>query len=92
MLDFIQTVETKDVADAIKSLIGAALKPEQLAKIEISDRYGIKSYLAPGMVTRIISKKFYSDRPAGSDVSYINGEVFFIDLPPEDLAQQLGII
>lgn len=87
MFDIKQIVETKDLAEAIKNLAAFVLKPEQLKQVEVTDRDNVKHYIAPGLITRIAlapSKK-------GSVVYYINGDEFFLDLAPEELASQIGI-
>lgn len=91
MFDNKQIVETKDVAEAIRALVGLAIKPDQLSKKKVVDRNQKSYFIAPGIITRIVPKTFYNEQRTASSVVYLNGDTFDIDLTPEDLANELGI-
>lgn len=91
MLNNNQVVHTKDVAEAIKSLAGLFVKPEQLKQVEVIDRAEKKHYVAPGLISRIINLHMYEPDRDGSMVYYVNGESFKLDLETQQLAKQLGM-
>lgn len=91
MFDNTQIVETKDLAKAINSLLAMSLKPEQLTQIKVTEVNGDINYVAPGMITRILDTTLYNPGRKGSWVHYITGENFKLDIPVEDLADQLKL-
>lgn len=91
MLDINQIVHTKEAAEAIKYLAGLFIKPEQLKQIEVIDRANKKHYVAPGLITRMMSTEIYNPTRAASIVYYVNGDTFKVDLETQELARQLNI-
>lgn len=91
MFDNNQVVHTKDLAEAIKSLVAMSLKPEQLEQVKVKEINGVINYVAPGMITRILDTGFYNPERRGSWIYYITGENFKLDVPVEDLASQLSL-
>lgn len=91
MFDNTQIVETKDLAKAINSLLAMSLKPEQLTQIKVTEVNGDINYVAPGMITRILDTTLYNPERKGSWIHYITGENFKLDIPVEDLADQLKL-
>jgi len=91
MFDNTQIVDTKDLAKAVASLVALSLQPEQLNKILVRDNQGQESYVAPGLVTRITTTKIYNPERTASEVVYVNGDRFTVDLEPPKLGAQLGL-
>lgn len=91
IFDNIQTVDTKDLAKAVASLVAMSLKPEQLNKVLVRDNQGKESYIAPGLITRIVAVKIYNPERTASEVVYVNGDRFTVDLEPQKLGAQLAL-
>lgn len=91
MFDNIQKVDTKDLAKAVASLVALSLKPEQLNKVLVRDNQEKESYIAPGLITRISTVKIYNPERTASEVVYVNGDRFTVDLDPVKLGEQIGL-
>lgn len=91
MFDNTQTVDTKDLAKAVASLVALSLKPEQLNKVLVRDDKGNESYIAPGLITRIVTVMIFNSKRTASEVVYLNGDRFTVDLEPQKLGAQLGL-
>ena len=89
MFDNTQTVHTKDLAAAVRALSGLFLNEKQLTKKQITDDKGEVHIICPGMITRIRPVKLYEPLRNGSEVFYVNGERFTIDLTTEVLSDLL---
>lgn len=86
-----QTVDTKNVANALKALSGIMLTEAQLSKKKVVDESGAVHFICPGIITRITTAQLYEPKRTGSKVFYITGEAFAVDLATPELAKQLGI-
>lgn len=87
-----QIVDTKDLAVALKALSGMMLTEAQLSKKKVVDESGAIHFICPGMITRITTAQFYEPtKRTRSEVFYITGEAFTVDITTQDLAKQLGI-
>lgn len=91
MFDNIQNVNTKDLAEALKSLSGVFLTEQQLVKKKVTDKQGKVYFLCPGMISRIRPTTIFNPTRPGAEVFYVNGERFDLDLTTTELAKQLEI-
>lgn len=86
-----QSIDTKDIATALKALSGMMLTEAQLSKVKVVDDAGAVHFICPGMITRITTTTLYEPVRTRSKVFYVTGEAFAVDLTTQDLAKQLGI-
>lgn len=91
MFDNTQIVETKELAKAVQGLSGLLATPEQLKQKKVTERSGDIIYIAPGLISRIMTIEIYNPDRDASLVRYINGDIFKVDLKVEDLVAQLGL-